>query len=320
MQATSKEATALGIALLPRARRGSRRVALVQEGGGMRGAFGAGVQAGFAEAGLPFDAFDALYGSSAGALNLMYWVSRRPGIGTGVYLEDLVRPNGHAFFLHRSPLDLLSRLARGLPGIDVGAVGHAMSETRPIDLEAVKASAAPIRVPVTRATDLATNMLDVRALPAEEILPVLLAGASVPVLTDHVTRGDAPIFDGAFVAPLPVEQALADGCTDLVVILTLPRWRNPPAYEEWILRLLARRRGVAPEVAKCVRVGRHARKAALLTLRRPPAGVNVTVIAPEILLARSLEQRPGWIRRIVDAGCAAGRSAIELARAEIATS
>lgn len=283
----------------------------------MRGAFGAGVQAGFAEAGLPFDAFDALYGTSAGALNLMYWASRRPGIGTGVYLDDLVRPNGHAFFLHRTPLDLLRRLLRGLPGIDVGAVGHAMSVTRPIDLDAVRSFGAPIRIPLTRAGDLTTEMLDVRTLAPDDLLPVLLAGASVPVLADHATRGDGAVFDGAFVAPLPIDRALADGCTDLVVILTLPRWVNPPAYEEWILRWLAKPRGVSPEVASCVRIGRRARKAALATLRRPPAGVNVTVVAPEIMLARSLEQRPGWIRRVVDAGIAAGVSAVQLGRAAI---
>jgi hypothetical protein len=41
--------------------------------------------------------------------------------------------------------------------------------------------------------------------------------------------------------------------------------------------------------------------------------VNVTVMAPDVILARSLEQRPGWIRRVVDAGIAAGASAVRLA-------
>jgi predicted patatin/cPLA2 family phospholipase len=226
-----------------------------------------------------------------------------------------VRPRESPFFLHRSPLDLLRRLARGLPGIDVGAVGHAMSVTRPIDRAAVKAFGAPIRGPLTRPSDLSTEMLDVRTLSEDELLPVLLAGASVPVLTDPVVRDGTAVFDGAFVTPLPVQQALDDGCTDLVVILTLPRWSSPPAYEEWILRWLAARRKVPAVVARCVRIGRTSRKAALATLRRPPPGVNVTVMAPDILLARSLEQRPGWIRRSVEAGIATGRLAVELARA-----
>jgi predicted patatin/cPLA2 family phospholipase len=294
-----------------------RRVALVQEGGGMRGAFGAGVQAGFAEAGLPFDAFDALYGSSAGALNLMYWVSRRPGIGTRVYLEDLLRKDGRPFFLHASGWELLGRLMRGLPGIDIGAIGHAMSVTRPIDGDAVRAHHAPIRIPLARSGDLQTRMLDVRDLAPDELMPALLAGATVPVLAEPAAALGEEVFDGGFLAPLPVEQALADGFTDLVVILSLPRWSNPPAYEEWFLRRLAPRRNVAAGVAGSARLGRRARKSALATLRRPPAGVNVSVIAPEIALGHSLEQRPAWVRRFVDAGRAAGRAGIELARRTI---
>lgn len=305
---------ALAVALVPPALRGNRRVALIQEGGGIRGAFGAGVQAGLADAGLPYGAFDALYGSSAGALNLMYWASRRPRIGCGVYTDDLIGRNGHSFFLHTSPWDLLRRLRRGLAALDVSAVGYAMTVTRPIDGHAVRSHRAPIFVPVARFDDLSACMLDVRTLPEDQLLPTLLAGASVPVLTDPAEVAGTGIFDGAFLDPLPVRQAMADGCTDLVVILTLPRWMHPPAYEEWILRALARRRNVRPGVARAVTVGRRARRDALETLRSPPAGVNVTVMAPEILLGRSLEQRPERIRRLVAAGEQIGRLAVELAR------
>jgi predicted patatin/cPLA2 family phospholipase len=189
-----------------------------------------------------------------------------------------------------------------------------MSVARPIDPAAVRAHPAPIRVPVTRAGDLNAEMLDVRTLAEGDLMPVLLAGATVPVIADLATNGGEDVFDGAFVAPLPVRQALDDGCTDLVVILSLPRWVGPPRYEEWILIALARRRKVPEAVARSVRIGREARKAALATLRRPPAGVNVTVLAPEVVLGRSLEQRPAWVRRLVDAGADAGRLAVALAR------
>jgi hypothetical protein len=42
--------------------------------------------------------------------------------------------------------------------------------------------------------------------------------------------------------------------------------------------------------------------------------VNVTVIAPDILMGRSLERRPERINRIVEAGVLAGRVAVELSR------
>src|SRR5579863_3068433 len=109
---------ALATALLPRSLRRGRRVALISEGGGMRGAFGAGVLTGLAEAGLVPGAFDALFGVSAGVLNLAYWVSGRPRDATRIYADDILNASDPPFFLYQSGTDLLSRLARGQPAVD----------------------------------------------------------------------------------------------------------------------------------------------------------------------------------------------------------
>jgi predicted patatin/cPLA2 family phospholipase len=280
----------------------------------MRGAFGAGVQAGFAEAGLSFDAFDALYGSSAGALNLMYWVSRWPRRGTRVYLDELTRREDPAFLRYRTPLELFSKLFRGEPVMDLKAIERAMGSAQPIDKDAILRHHAPILFPLTRADNLTTDMLDVRSLSKDLLLPTLLAAAAVPVLCDHYQLEGCPFLDGAFAAPLPVTRALADGYSDLVVILTLPRWRRPAGYENWVLRALAGRRGVPARVARAVEQGRRARLEALRTLKRPPKDVNVTVIAPRTSMIRSLERRREWIHRIVEAGVDEGRGAVELSR------
>src|SRR4051812_49970509 len=61
------------------------RLALVAEGGGMRGAVSGGMALGLHELGLQH-AFDAAYGSSAGGLNCMWLVSGPvpPGVPTRV--------------------------------------------------------------------------------------------------------------------------------------------------------------------------------------------------------------------------------------------
>jgi predicted acylesterase/phospholipase RssA len=59
-----------------RKREPGERVALVVEGGGMRGAVSGGMALALEELGLS-RAFDAAYGSSAGALNAMWLVSGR---------------------------------------------------------------------------------------------------------------------------------------------------------------------------------------------------------------------------------------------------
>ena len=175
----------------------------------MRGAFGAGVQAGFAEAGLPFDAFDALYGSSAGALNLMYWVvAASRASARGVYLDDLVRAEpARVLPAPHVPATCCGGSLRGLPGLDVARgrardVGHASDRPG----RGPRPSALPSGSPSRARTTSTTEMLDVRTLAPDDLLPTLLAGASVPVLADPATLGDGAVFDGAFVAPLPVDR------------------------------------------------------------------------------------------------------------------
>src|SRR5579875_1099107 len=56
------------------------RIALVVEGGGMRGAVSGGMALGLAELGL-HDAFDAAYGASAGTLNALWLIAGRAQAG-----------------------------------------------------------------------------------------------------------------------------------------------------------------------------------------------------------------------------------------------
>lgn len=309
--------SALATALRPRAERGGRRVGLVIEGGGMRGAFAAGVAAGLAEAGLPFDAFDMHLGSSAGALNLMYWISQNPRLGTRVYIDDLTSTSEPRFLRFRGARELYGRLLRAEPVMNLHAVEHAMTVLRPIDRRAVATCMAPILFPITRADDLVTAFCDARDLPSADLLPTLLAAASVPVLADVYDLAHGRFIDGACGAPLPVAEALSRGCTDLVVLLNLPPPLGPAWYETMILYALAGRRGLTSRVARAVRAGRAARRDAIEFLGAPPPGVNITVLAPERRLVRSLELDPARVEACVDAGAAAGTRALARARAVI---
>src|SRR4029077_12182161 len=82
--------------VLERARTGSRpdrrtdgaRVALCIEGGAMRGVVSAGMVVALQRLGL-IDVFDAVYGSSAGAMNGAYLLARQALFGTTIYYEDI---------------------------------------------------------------------------------------------------------------------------------------------------------------------------------------------------------------------------------------
>ena len=91
-----------------RQRSDGARVALVVEGGGMRGAVSGGMALALHELGLG-GAFDAAYGSSAGALNAMWLVSGRLPQGIPTWVDPRLV---HALIQPR-------RALRGGPVVDV---------------------------------------------------------------------------------------------------------------------------------------------------------------------------------------------------------
>jgi len=71
----------------PNARADGLKIGLVVEGGGMRGVISAGACGALLESGYA-ECFDAAYGSSAGAMNLTYYLANQPE-GIRAYEEDL---------------------------------------------------------------------------------------------------------------------------------------------------------------------------------------------------------------------------------------
>src|SRR6476620_3724661 len=120
--------------LKARAARGSRAphhdgavIALAIEGGAMRGVVSAGMVAALETLGLT-NAFDAVYGSSAGAINGAYFLAGQARLGTRIYFEDI---NNARF------IDLRRALA-GRPIVDLGYLLDEVAVRRkPLDTAAV---------------------------------------------------------------------------------------------------------------------------------------------------------------------------------------
>lgn len=322
MPVTPDEARTYGAlltALRPREARAGRRVALIHEGGGMRGAFGAGVFGGLLDEGVRSEAFDGLFGVSAGAVNVMYFASERRD-GARVYDVDILQDAGIPFFLFGTALHMFYRLACGDPAIDLRAVEHILETRRPIDVHRVHSHPTPIWFPVLRARELRTEFIDARSLPENLLVPMLLAASSVPALADPFQVEQSLFLDGACGAPLPIGEAIRRGFNDLVIVLNLPESQDPPWYEPGLLRVLAARRGLPSELPRIVRDARIGRRAALRSLGHLPGGVRVTLLAPSVLPGRTLERKASVVRKAIRLGENLGRSAVvrarELARRE----
>ena len=68
--------------------RDNKKIALVIEGGGMRGVYSGGGAVALSHLGLA-GTFDAVYATSAGVMNAAYFLSQQPLLGIRVYYEDL---------------------------------------------------------------------------------------------------------------------------------------------------------------------------------------------------------------------------------------
>ena len=186
------------------------RVALVVEGGGMRGAVSGGMALGLDELGLA-GVFDAAYGSSAGTLNAMWLVSGRVRDGIPTWTDPQLVG------------ELISRrrgLLRQGPVVDVeGLVEERYERLSPGLFDAVLAGRTELH---PLATDVETaEAVDLHASITDEpsLRLALRASAALPILSGPPVVLDGRSFiDAGLSAAIPFRAALADGATHVLVL------------------------------------------------------------------------------------------------------
>jgi predicted patatin/cPLA2 family phospholipase len=203
-----------------RARSGSRpghrddglRIALSIEGGGMRGTVSAGMALALYERGL-LPAFDAVYGSSAGAISAAWLLSSAPeglrGWADPDYARSLIRWSAP---LHRRP--------RRRPVVDVETLIEVLYQTEfPMDFASVLASPVEYH---PLATDAATGeSTDLRPLITDEaeLRLALRASASLPFLAGPpIELHERRFYDAGVAESIPFRTPLAQGATHILVL------------------------------------------------------------------------------------------------------
>jgi predicted patatin/cPLA2 family phospholipase len=275
------------------------RVAVVLEGGGMRGVVSAGMTAALERLGLT-RCFDLVVGSSAGALNaaaLLGGVARPAAAMYHTVLASRRFVNPVRLLFGRPALDVRFVLAHADGDLD--AERHQRTIASPIDFHCVALdvdSAKPREFSGMKTKD--------------ELWQVLLATTRMPWIGgEPVAIGSHRYIDGALTCPIPVGNAIDAGATHVLVLQTrpygVPRSAGGRVGESLIARYLRRlnpalvpiwharidqyeelvediaRRSAAP----------HGNRPHVLGLR-PPAGTPcVTQLErrPEILLSAAQE-------------------------------
>jgi predicted patatin/cPLA2 family phospholipase len=201
----------------PGRRTGGERVALAIEGGGMRGTVSAGMAHALHELGL-LDSFDAVYGSSAGAISGAWLLSSEPD-----RLRGWAEPDYAKALIRRG------QLLRGKPVVDVEGLIEVVYQTEwPMDFDSVLASPVEFH---PLATDVVTGeSTDLRPLigDAADLRLALRASACLPLLAGPPVGLDGRRFYDAGVSEsIPYRTALAQGATHVLVL----RSRRPDLDE-----------------------------------------------------------------------------------------
>lgn len=250
----------------------------------MRGVVSAGMVSALETLGLTY-AFDAVFGSSAGALNGAYFLAGQATLGATIYSEDI---NNRAF------IDL-SRPVRGRPIVDLDflledVAGH----RKQLDTDRVLNSPTPLHVLATDVDTAGRTVLSGFA-DRRSLVDALRAGARMPVIAGGpVAYGGRRYLDASLSEPIPVGAAEEAGFTHILVLLTRPD--EPERRLSWFDRLyvLPRLRAVSPELARRYRTRFGPYASMLDTLRSGmgPSGRAVTLtVRPAGRAISKLERR-----------------------------
>lgn len=219
----------------PGARNDPYVLALAVEGGGMRGVAAAGMVLALEQLGMR-DAFDRVYGSSAGSMVGAYFISGQAALGASIYIQDLTT---RRFISKRRGLTLGRR-----PVLDLDfLVDEVIEKVKPLDYERVLSSPIELHVLATSLTS--GTCIDLSGFSSKEALrEAMRASARLPWLSGPpVTIESDPCYDSGLTDSLAYTAALAGGATHVLVLKTRFSGEIPETYSqraEWLMRRVLR--------------------------------------------------------------------------------
>lgn len=233
------------------------KLGLVLEGGASRGYFSVGVMDVLMEQQIWAD---YVIGASAGIANGVSYVSRQPGRSLKIAMEYLPTKE---YMGKRHLLDPKNRSLYNLKYV----FDEIPNRLLPFDYDTYAPHADQT---IAALTDMRTGKACYKPVPAEDhTWQTLIASCALPLLFQPVHLDGGLYMDGGIVDPVPAEQALRDGCTRLIVVLT--RERSYVKKEEKALELAALRYHHYPAFAAALRNRTRAyneNRAAIFALER----------------------------------------------------
>jgi predicted patatin/cPLA2 family phospholipase len=185
-------------------------LALVIEGGGMRGVVASAMVTALEKRGL-LDCFDSIHGSSAGACAGAYFLAGQGDLGTRIYYEDI---NNRRFIDRRRP-------CIGRPIINTHfLIDHVMRSIKPLDVSRILAAGDVLRIVTTDAASGEGRIYN-QFRNVEHFFAILKASITIPILAGSPVEVDGVrLVDGGMVQQIAVHSAIMTGASHILVLMT----------------------------------------------------------------------------------------------------
>ena len=209
-------------------------LALVIEGGGMRGVVASAMATALQKRGL-LNSFDSIHGSSAGACAGAYFLAGQAGLSTRTYYEDI---NNRRFINRWRP-------AIGRPILDTHfLIDHVMRVTKPLDVNQILIAGDVLHIVTTDAQSGEARIYN-QYRDIEHFFAILKASITIPVMAGAPVEVDGVrLIDGGMVQQIALQSAILAGASHVLVLMTrkqceLERPDRTPqlALESLLLRL-----------------------------------------------------------------------------------
>jgi len=188
------------------------RLGLAIEGGAMRGVIAGGMVAALESHGFRPECFDAVFGSSAGAVSGAYYLAEQARWATTIYFEDVIDDR----FIDRR------NLLRGEPVVGIEyLVDEVMTTRKPLDFERVIAAAR--LHPVATHVETASRHVFDPARTRQELQDQLRCSTRIALFAGPpMPFGDGTFLDAALSEAIPWHAAVDAGCDHVLVLSTRP--------------------------------------------------------------------------------------------------
>lgn len=263
-------------------------IGLVLEGGGMRGAYTAGVLDFFLDAGIDFPLVTA---ASSSALLGSYFLTKQKGTNLKIFKELMRNRETISFKRMLTHKELFS--------MDF-IFGQIPKNLVPFDFQTFSNSKTRILIGTTEVATGKTRYYE-KFETVDDLFTVVRASCSLPVLAPFVSYQGKDLLDGGMSDPLPIRPALDNGYTKNVVILTRNKgYVKRPTKLNWFYKLVFKN---FPELRQLLRDRHNIYNQTMDLLHELERQGKVLMIRPEKpLVAKRIERNEQILQDLYQQG------------------